>query len=550
MYGRQKIEALITDILSNAYKKAAGEAPAFSVQIEVPKDVKFGDFSSNIAMQHAKKAGMPPRALAEEIVANADISGGYIEKIEIAGPGFINLHLNDTWLYEEAALILSLADGYGKMQPDKPKRINVEFVSANPTGPLHIGNARGGAVGDVLANVYAWAGWQCEKEFYLNDAGNQIVKFGQSLSARYMQLFDEGYPFPEDGYCGDDLKRIVSDYYDIFSDKLRTADEAARAAELTDFGLKINTDNMQNVLKEYGITYDTWFRESDLHNSDAIEKTVAILKENGATYESDGALWFRATDYGCEKDEVLVRQNGIPTYYLADIAYHYNKLAVRKFDLAIDVWGADHHGHVQRMKMGLKAAGIAPERLQVVLMQLVHLVRGDEAVRMSKRKGEIVTLDELIGEVSVDAARFIFNSYAPSTHMDFDMDLAVRQSNENPVFYVQYAYARMCSILRGFTPERTQPDFSLLAEKQELALLRKMADFSTEIALSAEELDPSRMTRYAYDLASLFHSFYNACRVKSDDESLACARYHLLKACSYVLKNTLAILGVHAPEQM
>lgn len=550
MSGRQKIEALITEIIKNAYENVTGEALTSPVQIEVPKDEKNGDFSSNTAMQYAKNAEMNPRALALKIIENADMSGGYIDKIEVAGPGFINFYLNDNWLYEEIALILKQKNTYGKIFSRSPKRINVEYVSANPTGPLHIGNARGGAVGDVLANVYAWAGWQCEKEFYLNDAGNQIIKFGQSLSARYMQLYDKNYPFPEDGYCGEDVISIVSDYYNVFGDKLKTAEAAMREQELIDFGLKINIDNMKNVLKEYGIGYDTWFKESDLHNSDAIEKTIAILKKNNATYENEGALWFRATDYGCDKDEVLVRQNGIPTYYLADIAYHYNKLSLRKFDVAVDVWGADHHGHVNRMKMALKAAGIAPERLQVVLMQLVHLVRGNESIRMSKRKGEIVTLDELLEEVSVDAARFIFNSYAPSTHMDFDMDLAIRQSNENPVFYVQYAYARMRSILRGFSPAKTTLDFTLLKEKQELALIRKMADFSSEIALSAQELDPSRMTRYAYDLASLFHSFYNACRVKSDDEALTCARYHLLLACSYVLNNTLTILGVSAPEQM
>ncbi len=551
MYGRQKITEYLSSIIKSAFENISGaDNISPSIQIETPKEERNGDFSTNIAMKYSKALAMNPRQLADLIVENIGNDHKYISKVQVAGAGFINFYMNNDWLYDELDIILSEKYAYGQNKLAESKRINVEYVSANPTGPLHIGNARGGAVGDALANIYKWAGWECEKEFYLNDAGNQIKKFAQSLSARYMQLYQEDYPFPEDGYRGEDIILIAENYKELFADKLLNVPDSVREAELADFGLKINIDNMKKVLDQYGVAYDTWFKESDLHNSSAIDDIVTILTENGATYEKDGALWFKATDYDCEKDEVLIRQNGVPTYYLADIAYHFNKLSVRNFDLAVDVWGADHHGHVHRMKMALKAAGIDPERLHIVLMQLVRLVKNDEAVRMSKRKGEIVTLDELIEDVGVDAARFVFNSYAPSTHMDFDLDLAIKQSSENPVFYVQYAYARMCSILEAVEITDILPDFVLLNSKQEIALLKRMADFSTQIELSAKEFDPSRMTKYAYDLASDFHSFYNACRVKSEDEVLTVTRYRLLEGCRYILKNTLDILGVSAPQKM
>lgn len=555
MNGKLNIEQEIIKITDAALKAAIDsgeinfdELPA--VQIEVPKDEKFGDFSVNIAMQLAKKAGMNPRTLAGILIEKMDLKATYITKAEIAGPGFINFFLDDQWLYDELAAIIRQKNDYGKIILKEPKSINVEYVSANPTGPLHIGNARGGAIGDVLANIYHWAGWNVAKEFYLNDAGNQIIKFGESLSSRYMQLFDSAYPFPADGYQGEDIKSLAAEYKDKHGDSLVNCKAEEREKILTEYGLKINIENMKTALNKYGIRYDVWFSESSLHNSDAIDNIINILSKNGATYEKDGALWFKATDYGCEKDEVLLRNNGIPTYYTADIAYHYNKLMIRKFDLSVNVWGADHHGHVHRLKMALKAAGIDPERLKVILMQLVHVVRGDETVRLSKRKGEIITLSDLIDEVSVDAARFIFNYYNANTHMDFDLDLAVKESNENPVFYVQYAHARIKSILRNVQCDDKHADYTLLKDKTEIALIKKMAEFSKEIITAARDLDPSRITKYAYDLATHFHSFYNACRVICDDKNLMRARIDLVTACGYLLKNALNILGVNAPEQM
>ena len=555
MNGKLKLEQQIVELTQESLRRLqqagtlpAGELPA--VQAEVPKDERFGDISVNTAMQLAKKAGMNPRELAQRIIDNLELEGTYVVKTDIAGPGFTNFTLSPQWLWDELSQILREQGEYGKITLTEPKSINVEYVSANPTGPLHIGNARGGAIGDVMANIYKWAGWNSVKEFYLNDAGNQIIKFGESLSARYMQLFEPDYPFPADGYQGEDVKALAQRYREENGDALRDADKQSREETLVDYALAINVGNMKRDLMAYGIHYDKWFSELTLHQSGAINDIIKVMSDRGATYEKDGALWFKATDYNCEKDEVLIRQNGVPTYYAADIAYHYDKLVVRGFDLAVDVWGADHHGHVHRVQMALAAAGIDPKRLKVILMQLVHLVEGEETIRMSKRKGQIVTLSDLIGEVGTDAARFIFNSYNPSTHMDFDLSLAIRQSNENPVFYVQYAYARMKSILRNVSSSVKNANLTLLQDKAELALLKKMADFSKEIAYAARDFDPSRMTKYALDLAAHLHSFYNACRVKCDDEALTAARLALVEGCAYVMKNTLNILGVSAPEQM
>ncbi len=521
-----------------------------AIQIDVPKDEKFGDFSLNIAMQLAKQIGMKPRDLAVLLVDTMDFTDTYIIKADIAGPGFINLTLDPAWLHDELADILKLKNEYGKLHLEEPKSINVEYVSANPTGPLHLGNARGGAIGDVLANIYSWAGWDVTKEFYLNDAGNQIIKFGESLSARYLEIYEKDIEFPSDGYQGEDIIELAARYNQKYGDRLLHVSKQEREEALTAFGLEINIDNMRKDLEHYGINYDVWFSESTLHTGGAILDIIKVLTDRGATYEKDGALWFKATDYDCEKDEVLLRANGIPTYFTADIAYHYNKLKIRNFDLAVNVWGADHHGHVHRLKMALKAAGIDPERLYVVLMQLVCLMQNGEPVRLSKRKGEVVTLRDLIDEVGVDAARFIFNFNNATTHLNFDLDLAVKESNENPVFYVQYAHARIKSIIRNVPVEDKPYDFGVLTDKTELALIRKMSEFSKEIYFAARDFDSSRITKYAYDLATNFHSFYNACRVKCDDENLMGARLSLVKACGYVLRNTLEILGVSAPEQM
>ena len=555
MSGKLLIEQQMIHVTNNAVLKAISEGLLPDIQlplisVDVPKEEKFGDFSLNIAMQLAKPMQMKPRDIAQIIIEKIVSEDSMIESAEIAGPGFINIRLNPVWLYNELNLITNEKENYGKLVLTEPKTINVEFVSANPTGPLHIGNARGGAIGDVLANIYSWAGWGVTKEFYLNDAGNQVLKFGESLSARYMQIFDAAYPFPEDGYKGQDIIDLAKNYREEFGDLLRDSEKHKREQTLMDYALKINITNMKNDLEKYGIVYDIWFSESTLHNGTAIKDIIQLLQKNGATYEQDGALWFKATDYDCEKDEVLLRANGIPTYYTADIAYHYNKLVVRGFDMAVNVWGADHHGHVHRLKMALRAAGMNPESLKVVLMQMVCLMRDGEPVRLSKRNGEIVTLRDLIDEVSVDAARFIFNYNNATTHMNFDMDLAVKESNENPVFYVQYAHARISSIIRNITVDEKEYDLRLLTDKTEIALMKKLADFSKEITLAAKDYDPSRITKYAYDLATHFHSFYNACRVKTEDENLMGARLTLVKACGIVLRNTLNILGVSAPEKM
>ncbi len=556
MDGKLSLIKYIRENIASSLKNAVDEGKVSlqempDIHVEIPKDAKNGDFSTNVAMQLAKLARMNPRALAEIVIGGMDLSEDIIEKVDMAGAGFINFYVSPKWYQDELADILKYKDDYGKMTLETPKSINFEYVSANPTGPLHIGNARGGAVGDCIANIYKYCGWDVTKEFYINDAGNQILKFGESIGARYMQIFDESYPFPEDGYQGEYIRDYALRYNELHGDSLVNLPKEERNSILSDYALVIAVAKMKEDLLQYGIDYDVWFSELTLHESGAINDVIEVMTKNGATYEADDAVWFKATDYGCEKDEVLIRKNGIPTYYAADIAYHYDKFAKRGFDMAVNVWGADHHGHVKRMKEAMKAVlNTKEEKLDVILMQLVQLRLGEEFVRLSKRKGNIVTLTDLVDEVGVDAARFMFNSLAPSTHMEFDLDLAIRQSNENPVFYVQYAHARMCSIIRNIGISTEGADLSLLVEKQEHDLMDKLAGFSRELSEAAAEFDPSKMTKYATSLAGLFHSFYNACRVKCEDENLMKARLALVEGARYVLKSTLGIIGVTAPEQM
>ena len=551
--GKLELENRIKTCLYRALDELAGEKgkqmpEGFDMEMEVPKDTSFGDLSTNTAMKLAKAFSMNPRVLAEELLSKAgDIP--YVDESSVAGPGFINFKVSHRFLEEELSEILSKREDYGTLILEEPKSVNVEFVSANPTGPLHIGNARGGAIGDVIANIFTKAGWNVTKEFYLNDAGNQVVKFGESLFARFMQQDDPDYPMPENAYLGDDIVSQAK----AFREQNPGCDKWDREElieKMCAFSLEANIDNMHSVLSRYGIDYDVWFRESLLHEKGLIDDAIAMLREHDAVYEKDGALWFRATDFDCEKDEVLVRSNGIPTYYAADIAYHLNKLVTRGFDQAVNVWGADHHGHVHRLKMALKACGLDPSRLDIILMQLVHLVRGNESVRLSKRRGDAVTLDELLSEVPVDAVRYIFNTSTPNSHMEFDLDLAVKQSNDNPVFYVQYAHARICSILRNIPYTDAEADYSLLTDKTETALMMKMTDFSQEVMKALDEYDPSKITKYAFDLASLLHSFYNVCRVKNDVAALQNARLDLVTACGCVLRSALGILGVSAPSEM
>ena len=532
------------------------EIPAFT--IEVPKDKGNGDYAINLAMMLARAAKSAPRAIAENIVANLKADELGATKIEIAGPGFINFYLDKSYLYNVMAEIEEEKEAYGNVNVADGKKVVVEFVSANPTGPMHMGNARGGALGDTLSNVLSRAGWDVTKEFYINDAGAQIDKFGRSLDARYIQLLkgEEAVEFPEDGYQGDDIRVHAQNYIDKYGDILLDKEEQERKDQLVAYALPLNIAALQETLTKYGINYDVWFYESTLHNGGSVEETLEKLKKSNITYEKDGALWIKSTEFGSEKDDVLVRANGIPTYFAADIAYHRNKLEERDFDLAINIWGADHHGHIARMKGAMEAVGISGDKLDVLVIQLVRLMRNGEVARMSKRTGKMITLADLIDEIGVDAARFFFNMRAAGSHMDFDLDLAVSQTNENPVFYVQYAHARICSIIRILeesgvkVPAVSDIDASLLAKDEEIELLETLARLPEEIKASAESFDPSNLTHYLIDVASHFHSFYNACRVRDEEENLMCARLKLIESTRIVIKNVLDILGVSAPEKM
>lgn len=523
------------------------------IVIEVPKDEGFGDFSSNIAMQLPRLTKQPPKVIGETIIRNMDKENPYIEKIEMAGPGFINFYLRTSWLYEVLEEIWETRENYGKLEIGKGKRVNVEFISANPTGPMHMGNARGGAIGDSISSILHWAGYTVTREFYINDAGNQIEKFGQSLESRYLQLLGQDVAFPEDGYHGSDITEHMKNFIEDNGSKYLNTESEDRKKVFVEYALKLNLAKIKDDLNGYGIKYDVWFSESTLHCNNRVLKIIEELKEKGYAYEKEGAIWFKATDFGCEKDDVLIRNNGIPTYFAADIAYHANKLITREFDWAINVWGADHHGHVARLKGAMEALGLDPSRLTVIIMQLVRLTRKGEIERMSKRTGKMVTLSDLIDEVGKDAARFFFNLRSPESHLDFDLSLAVEQSNENPVFYVQYAYARICSILRQL--DDVEVSFSnvslpLLKEKEELILMRKLADFPLEISSAIEKLDPSKITKYAMELSSQFHTFYNACRVKGENMELMKSRILLIQCTKQVIKNVLDILGIEAPERM
>ncbi len=541
-----------------ATKKAYPEVEIPQFTIENPKDRSHGDYAVNTAMMLAKAAKSNPRAIAENIVANLDSEAIGAEKIEIAGPGFINFYLDKSYLYNVLEEIEKEGTSYGNVNVADGKRVVVEFVSANPTGPMHMGNARGGALGDTLSNVLSRAGWDVTKEFYINDAGAQIDKFGRSLDARYIQILkgEDAVEFPEDGYQGEDIRVHAQNYINKYGDILLDKEEQERKDALVAYALPLNIAALKETLTRYGINYDVWFYESTLHNGGSVTETLEKLKASNITYEKDGALWIKSTEFGAEKDDVLVRANGIPTYFAADIAYHRNKLEERNFDLAINIWGADHHGHIARMKGAMEAVGISGDKLDVLVIQLVRLMRNGEIARMSKRTGKMITLADLIDEIGIDAARFFFNMRAAGSHMDFDLDLAVSQTNENPVFYVQYAHARISAIIRLLeengvkVPAYSDIDAGLLNKKEELELLEVLAKLPDEIRASAESFDPSNLTHYLIDVASHFHSFYNACRVRDEEENLMRARLKLIESCRTVIKNVLDILGVSAPEKM
>ncbi len=578
-----QLRELINDALGVLVAEGVAPAePLPSFAVEIPADKSHGDFAANTAMVCARAFKMAPRKIAELIIEKIDLSGSVFERAEIAGPGFMNFFLSKKWFAEAVESVLEEKENYGRTDYGQGKRVLVEFVSANPTGPMHIGNARGGAIGDCLASVLDWAGYHAEREFYVNDAGNQIEKFGKSLSLRYMHICSEkgqqvlaeaadteevcrliygedgsseDFPMPEDVYLGQDIIEHAKNYYDIHGNSLENVSEEERRKALVDYALPINIAGLERDLKKYRIVYDNWFRESTVHEKNETKLVVDKLMEAGKAYEQDGAIWFKATEYGMDKDFVLKRSNGLYTYIVPDIAYHYNKLVTRNFDKAINVLGADHHGYVPRLKAALNALGVDETKLDVVLMQMVRLVRKGETVKLSKRSGKAITLVTLLDEIPIDAARFYFNLREANSQFEFDLDLAVEKSSQNPVFYVQYAHARICSMLRNLESEGiTVPekaDFTLLTDPREIELIRHIASLPQEIELAAKAYDPAKLTKYAIDLATLFHRFYDGCSVKNaGDAELMNARILLSLAVRQTLRNVLTILKIDQPEKM
>ncbi len=554
---KEEIKNIIKNAALSAMKDGTlPEAELTDFNIEVPANRTHGDYAVNAAMVWSKLFRKAPRMIAEDILSHADFEGSYIEKCEIAGPGFINLFLSQKYYADIVADVIDKKENYGKSNFGEGKKILVEFVSANPTGPMHIGNARGGALGDCLAAVLDAAGYYTEREFYINDAGNQINKFGLSLDLRYLQLYKDGIEMPEDSYHGEDIIAHAKAFAEIHGDSFVECEEAERRQALVKFALPKNIEGLERDLAKYRIKYDTWFKESTLHNNGEAARIIELLKQSGYTYTQEDALWFKATEFGCDKDFVLVRANGVPTYVVPDIAYHYNKLVTRGFDKAIDILGADHHGYVPRLKAALTALGVDASRLDVVLMQMVRLVRDGEVIKASKRSGKAITLVTLLDEVPIDAARFFFNLREPNSHFDFDLDLAVNESNSNPVYYVQYAYARICSIIRNLEAEGisqkvcTTEQLSLLNTADEKELILHIAALTDEIIASAKAYDPAKITHYVQELATKFHKFYSSCRVKGIEEDLMQARLSLCSACATVIKNVLTLMKIEAPEKM
>lgn len=558
----KKTEIELKNIIEQAVKKAVSngalpeaEMPQFN--IEKPANKDNGDYSTNVAMAGARAFKKAPRMIAEAIVSCIDLDGTAFERVEIAGPGFMNFFLSQQFYSNVLKDVFSCGKDYGKSDYGQGKRVLVEFVSANPTGPMHIGNARGGAIGDCLASVLDWAGFSVNREFYVNDAGNQIEKFATSLEVRYLQHYEPSVELPEDAYHGQDIVEHAENFIKEYGDKYVNADSKERHKALVDFALPKNIAGLERDLGRYRITYDKWFRESTLHNDGSVQRVIDALKEKGVTYEQDGALWFKASEYGNDKDIVLVRANGLPTYIVPDIAYHYNKLVTRGYDKAIDVLGADHHGYVPRMKAALTALGLDASRLDCVIMQMVRLVREGETIKLSKRSGKAITLNTLIDEVPLDAARFFFNLREPNSHFDFDLELAAKQSSENPVYYVQYAHARICSIIKKAQEQGVElktpsdDELALLNSKEEKDLIRHLSLLTDEIVSAAKSYDPAKITHYVIELATLFHKFYNAQRVMLDDnEGLMQARLFLCKAVKDTIYNILTMLKITAPEVM
>lgn len=550
----------IKEILAQSIKAAAqkaieagtvkdGELPA--VVLEVPPQKEFGDFATNFAMQAARSLKCNPRMVAQAVVDN--LSCVYIDKTEIAGPGFINFYLKQDWIYGLLGNILAQGDAYGDLKQENPEKIQLEYVSANPTGPLHVGHGRGAAVGSALANLMKAAGYDVTREYYINDAGNQIENLAASVNARYLALMGVECEFPENGYHGVDIidtaKRIVK----IYGDKFMQMEEEERLHEFKTLALKEKLAALKEDLQAFNVDFDVWFSEKTLHDEGRIKAACDFLLERGYMYEKDGALWLKSTEYGDDKDRVVIRDNGIPTYLAADIAYHRDKFE-RGFDHVINLWGADHHGYIARMKAAVGSLGYKPEQLEVLILQMVSLYRNGELVKMSKRTGQSVTLNELIEEVGTDAARFFFIMRSIDSQLDFDLTLATEKSSDNPVYYVQYAYARICSILRQIADENITIDekapLNALTAEVEINLIKKLGEYPELIAAAAKERAPHRVAHFVYELASLFHSFYNQCRILGVEPEVQQARLLLVIAVSHVLKHALNILGISAPERM
>lgn len=560
----EQAKQVLDQLIAEAYARAAeqGALPVGAEirgSVEQPKDAANGDFAANHAMASAKALHMAPRRIAEAIAEHMELQDTWFSAVEVAGPGFLNFRLSTRWYADVLAAVETEGADFGRTNDGQGEKVMVEFVSANPTGPMTIGNARGGVLGDALASVLDRAGYNVWREFYVNDAGNQVDLFGKSIEARYLQLIqgEDAVEFPDNGYHGDDIRALAQLIYERDGDKYLTMPSAERCAAFVAFGLPHNIARMQRDLERYRIHFDQWFLESSLHDSGYVAETVQLLTDAGLTYEQEGALWLKNTALGADKDEVLRRSNGFYTYYAVDIAYHRNKFIERGFDRVIDVWGADHHGHSVRFAATMKAPalGLEGQKLDFLIMQMVRLVRGTEIVKVSKRTGKALTLADLMDEIGVDACRFFFNA-KPDTHLEFDLDLAVRQDSENPVYYVQYAHARICTLIAALAeaghavPAAGEIDAALLETEQERALIRQIAVLPEEIRLSARDYDPSRINRYAIELAARFHRFYNACRIKDAEEKTLAARLKLADTTRQVLENAMTIIGVDAPEKM
>ncbi|MBU5444497.1 MULTISPECIES: arginine--tRNA ligase [unclassified Paenibacillus] len=547
------VREAISDAVVAAGLAAREELPAFV--LEVPKEKAHGDLATNAAMQLTRIAKKNPRQIAEAIIAHLDLGKASIESAEIAGPGFINFRMNKSYLYPVIAEVAAKGADYGRVGLGEGRKVQVEFVSANPTGSLHLGHARGAAVGDALCNLLDFAGYDVTREYYINDAGNQVANLCKSIEVRYKQELGLEADMPEDGYYGEDIKGFAKELIAEKGDALLSLSDEERGVFFRQYGLQKELDKIKRDLGRFGVSFDVWFSETSLYETGQVEAALEELKAKGQVYEEDGAVWLRTTDYGDDKDRVLVKNDGTYTYLTPDIAYHRDKYS-RGFDQMINIWGADHHGYIPRVKAAMEALGNDPDKLTVLIAQMVSLYQNGEKVKMSKRTGKAVTMEDLMDEVGVDAIRYFFTMRSMDSHLDFDMDLAVSTSNENPVFYVQYAHARICSIFRqaeeqGVTPlPAEQADLAGLTTEHEYDLLRKMGELPEEVAVAAQAYAPHRLIRYVYELAALFHSYYKAERVITDDERQTQARLALLGALRTVIANVLRLVGVSAPERM